>query len=203
MIEISWNEMKSLIANGYSYSKINDKYGNYHVNAVNGPIALYSVLDLADKTDYDDNYASGAANNLELYSQGNPFASKKLPNGKKIFLVDNTKSFSVLNASQNLDFKVPLSVMKINGLELIGCKAGDKATLQVLDDSSGTISGVPDYVLKTFGKVHLPDGFYRRVSKYDADLIGDMTIRVIYERKEQSPDDSQDVYINYLLHEVK
>lgn len=130
------------------------------------------------------------------------FANKFLPDGRRIWNADNCEEFSINNAAKNLDFVIPKDVMKVNGLEIVNCKAGDKATLQVLDTPTGTVSGVANAVLRTFGTVYLPDEFYKRVSKYDADIIKGMTIRIIYDRKDVSLDPAADVFINYLLHEI-
>lgn len=139
-----------------------------------------------------------------VMSTSEPFASKILINGKRIFRRVRGTSATVNNAAQNIDFVVPYAMCKITGLEILGAILGDTATFQVLDDQYGTISGTPYMVLNTFGEnVNLRPDAASYPSKYDADLIGGLILRVVYDCKDQILDPARKVYINYDLHEVK
>lgn len=130
-----------------------------------------------------------------------PFASKVLPNGKKLYTRVHGIQISVSGAPDNIDFVIPYDNCKLTGLEIIGGNLGDTVNLKVLDTPTGTISGVADYTLNQFGfDVNISKDFYRRDSAYDADLIKDMKIRIEYDSIATLP---VPVYINLILHEVK
>ena len=140
-------------------------------------------------------------NNLtpEVSSTSYPFASKILPDGKKLFGRAHGKTF-VLNSGANvLDFDIPYANCKITGVEIIGGEVGDTLDFFVLDDSLGTYSTIPDYPLNQFGfDVGISKDFYKRESVYDADLYYNMCISIAYYSQS-----AKTVYINYILHEVK
>lgn len=128
-----------------------------------------------------------------------PFADKVLSNGKKLYNRTTGKTFELVVGENTLDFTVPFNEVKFNGLEINDGKKGEKVTLQILDTASGAVSTIPNYMLNQFGdKVNVPNGFYRRVSDYDADLFLGLQIRVIYEAIE-----ARTIGINYMIHELK
>jgi hypothetical protein len=130
-----------------------------------------------------------------------PFASKVLANGKKLYTRVHGVSASVSGAPDNIDFVVPYNNCKLTGIEIVGGNLGDTCNLKILDTPTGTISGVPDYVLNQFGfDVNVGKDYYKRESSYDADLIKDLKIRVEYDSAATLP---IPVYINFILHEVK
>lgn len=127
------------------------------------------------------------------------FTAKILPNGKKLYSRVHGKEFAVSAGSNTLNFSVPYPAVKFNELEIIGCEAGDKVTLKILDDSSGTYTTVPNSLLNTFGTdVYVPKDYYSRASSYDADLYQNMVICI-----EMNSVTAKTVYINYILHELK
>lgn len=130
-----------------------------------------------------------------------PFASKVLPNGKKLYTRVNGVQASVSGAPDNIDFVIPYDNCKLTGIEIIGGNAGDTVNLKVLDTPTGTVSGVANYMLNQFGfDVNVSKDYYKRDSAYDADLIKDMKIRIEYDSAAALP---IPVYINFILHEVK
>lgn len=138
----------------------------------------------------------------QVQSSSFPFADKRLQDGKKVFTRIHGVSGSVQNQPDNIDFTVPYNNCKITGIEIINGDIGDKATFQVLDTPTGTISGVSNYLLNEFGtNVAISKGFYKYKSDYDADLIKDMTLRIQYDAFDSLV--AKTVYINFFLHEVK
>jgi hypothetical protein len=130
-----------------------------------------------------------------------PFALKALATGQKVFRRVRGTFGTVQNVPINIDFVVPFAQCKITGLQILGAVLGDKVTFQVLDDNVGTISGIPNYVLNTFGEdVYVAPGEATYPSKYDADLIGGLVLRMIYDAKDDLL--PRKIYVNFDLHEV-
>ena len=129
------------------------------------------------------------------------FSAKVTTDGKKLFRRKHGVCKTILaGQSDTLAIVVPYNEAKINTIEIVNCKAGDTADLKVYDTPTGTISTVPNYMLNQFGfGVCLPDGFYKDESKYDADVIKDMTIELTYNNN--GADDLM-VGINVTLHEL-
>lgn len=135
----------------------------------------------------------------DVYVQQNPsFTSKKVGN-KNLYIRATGKTFDVEVGENNLDFLIPYNQVKFNGLQIINGLVGEVVSLKILDTSTGTISGVPNYVLNQFGyTVNLPNGEFIRESKYDADLYLNMVVRVVLTAIE-----ARTFRINYLIHELK
>jgi len=109
------------------------------------------------------------------------------------------KKFTAAVGSNTFTYAIPYPMVKLNGIEVVNCEAGDTVDLKVLDDTGGNYTGTPNYMLNQFGfEVGLPKDFYHRESQYDADLYGGMQIQIEYTSAS-----AKDVWINYLLHEVK
>lgn len=141
---------------------------------------------------------------ISVESQNLPFAAKILPGGKKIFTRMHGKKFTINNSGEDLDFSIPYTQCKITGIEIIGVEKGDKVQFKILDDASGTYSGTPDLILNQFGfDVYPSKDFYNYKSNYDADLYYGMNLRLTYDSKDVVLDPSRDIYINYILHEIK
>ena len=81
-------------------------------------------------------------------------------------------------------------------------KTGDAAPdFEVYDTPNGDISGYPDVKLNQFGfNVYMPNDICSCSSIYDADLIKDMKIRVVYTNNTAS---DVEIGINLMLHEVR
>jgi hypothetical protein len=130
------------------------------------------------------------------------FSDKVLINGKKIFTRIMGIEASVGSSSENIDYVIPFNEVKITGIEIINSDIGDKVSLQVLDTPTGTLSGVPNMLLNEFGtSVNLSKDFYKYSSCYDADLIKDMKIRLVYDAVDSLL--PKTIYINFYLHEIK
>lgn len=130
-----------------------------------------------------------------------PFASKETTLGKMFRRKHGFKSELIASGeTKAIHIVVPYGMAKINELELLNCTIGDTCNLKVKDTPTGTISGYPDVVLNTFGfDVRLPNGFFKDVSSYDADVIKDMCICIEYTNNSDSP---VVIYGNMVFHEV-
>ena len=129
------------------------------------------------------------------------FASKMLPDGKKIYRRVHGLEATVSGSPDTIEFNIPYDNCKINGIEIIGGRLGDKLDLYVLDTPTGTISGTPNAVLNQFGYgVRVANELHRYMSNYDADLIKDMKIKIVYDSTATLP---AIIYANIFLHEVK
>jgi len=147
----------------------------------------------------------------------NPSAQVISPFGSKTIIVDGVErklfqrisgkqQSAIMNVDTTIDYVIPYDVCKITGIEIIGCKHLDVVDLMVLDTPTNTISGldVPtygaNYQLDQFGyDVNVSNDRFNHQSKYDADLIKDMVVRIIYKEKNAM---TKTVSINYDLHEV-
>lgn len=137
-----------------------------------------------------------------LKSERLPFASKKLPDGKSLFrrihgiklTTDGTSN------SQKIIFTVPYNSAKITSTEIIGAELGDIIDFKILDTTSGTATGIPNYMLNQFGfGVYPSKERYEQKSEYDADLFIGLQLEITL-----TPVDTlvRDVYFNLVLHEV-
>lgn len=130
-----------------------------------------------------------------------PFQSKTLSDGSKLYRRKHGVSAVIpANSSNTLDFVVPYDKCKINKVEVVNGKVGDKVDLKVYDTPTGTLSTVPNYMLNQFGfDVFVAEGFYEDESRYDADLIKDMKIEITYYN---NTNEDLTVYANFVLHQV-
>jgi len=78
-------------------------------------------------------------------------------------------------------YTIPYAWVKMTGIELIGGENLDKASLYVLDSTTGNYSGVPNYTLNQFGSnVNVSKDFHNVSSNFDADLYIGMQIKIVY-----------------------
>lgn len=135
-------------------------------------------------------------------SSSTPFANKTLPDGKKVYKRVHGVSETLQSGQTNIDFVIPHDACKITGVEIIAGIHGDKVNFKVYDTPTGTISGYPDVLLNQFGfNVYMAEGLHKELSNYDADLIKDMKVSLEYDAKDTGAE--REVYVNFILHEVK
>lgn len=141
-----------------------------------------------------------------------PFSDKNLPDGRKVFKRIHGVSSSVYDIMAPIEFIIPYNTCKITGVEVIAAMHGDNVNLKIYDTPDGMIQQLfygiapenvePNKFLNQFGfNTNLAKDFHRETSNYDADLIKDMKIVVEYNPKNTGS--SRDVYINFILHEIK
>jgi len=123
-----------------------------------------------------------------LVKDGETFVQKSLYkriHGKKYESV-------MTNVVTNLDFDVPYPLAKIEAIEIINGKLGDCLTFEILYNGQ---------LVNTFGFDLFVDasGYYEQRSQYDADVTNEISFRVKYNNK----NDTRDIFINFILNEVK
>lgn len=131
-----------------------------------------------------------------------PFASKVLTSGQKLFKrVHGVQAVVPANSTESISFVVPYVQAKINGLQIVGASLGDTANFKVYDNSSGTISTIPNMLLNQFGfNVCLSEKFHVEESHYDADVIQGMKLELEFSNNTNS---EVTIGANFILHEVK
>lgn len=146
------------------------------------------------------NYIKGIST-PNVYTFQYPFAQKITKDGKRLFRRKHgVKKLIQANSTDTINFIVPYTFAKINQAEIINCSVGDVCDLKVYDNSSGTISGVPNLMLNQFGfNVIMPNGMYVDQSNYDADLIQGMKIELTYTNNSSEP---KEIGFNITLHQL-
>lgn len=93
----------------------------------------------------------------------------------------------------DLDFTIPYANAKVEAIEIINGKLGDNVTFEVHHPQAG--------LLNTFGTTVFMDasGYYEQRSQYDADVVQGL----IFKLKFDNQNEVRDIYINYILNEVK
>lgn len=205
MINVDWSTFKSVVTAQALPFKYVTLDGNYYMytEAAN-PITCHVGITVpanADQTDFETNLKPKG--NRSSAVTLTPFADKVLPNGKRLFTRVHGTSSSVAGTPDNIDFEIPYAMCKLTGIDIINGELGDKINLKILDTATGTISGVPNAVLNQFAfNVNIASNFHKFESKYDADMIQGLKIRVEFDAI--TPDLlPKTIYINFYLHEVK
>lgn len=207
-IEVSYEEWKASVSSKslyYNHFKIG---GDYRLIATDGPVYYYCHLSNSDDADFEANYlptsnAKIGDKSITTIKEEPAFASKSFE-GLSLFQRVEGVEFDVTTAANDntLEFVIPYAQCKFTGLEIINGELGDKVSLNVLDDDSGSISGVPKYNLNTFGGkeslVNVAKDYYVRESSYDAQLYSGLYICIKYRTVSDKK-----VYVNYVLHEQK
>lgn len=205
MINVDWLTFKSVVTAqslAFKYVNLGATYYMYTENAT--PIACH--LDITtpagvEQADFETNLKPKG--NRSTTVTLTPFADKVLPNGKRLFTRVHGTSATVSGAPDTIDFEIPYAMCKLTGIDIINGELGDKINLKILDTVSGTISGVPNMVLNQFAyNVNIASNFHKFESRYDADMIQGLRIRVEYDAV--TPDLlPKIIYVNFYLHEVK
>jgi len=199
MMKIDWSTMKDFIDNNAPETRAVTEGSSKIIHVSDGFFeAICRVKSpSADYTDFVDNYESTINHQVKAL----PSFSDKTIGGKILHRRKYGYTQNIAATSTGIiEINVPYDVCKINEVELIGCEIGDYVDFKVHDDPSGTISGTPNLMLNQYGfAVRMPDGMYKDVSNYDADVIKDMKIKVHYYNSNAS---AKDVYVNIVFHEV-
>lgn len=199
VIQLPWVDFKSILdSNNIPFIvEENDISYSCYINNEAMVIKCYIEKDTDDSLEFETSYKSDS--NKKLVLEQSPFASKILKDGKKLFARNHGEKFTLSSGPNTLEFSIPYPQVKFNELEIIGGEIGDILDLKILDDSSGTYTTVPNYQLNQFGfTVACAKDYYRRASNYDADLFYGMRVVINF-----TSSSAKDVYINYILHEVK
>jgi hypothetical protein len=179
MIKISWLEFKSLLLSkkiSITFVTTTESYKLF--------ISLESIIfncnlfrdGGVDVIDFETNYKSYGNKFNGIISS--PFSSKNI-DGKGLFKRVHGIQKECLVGENIFTFVIPYTQCKITEIEIIGASNCDRVELEVYDNPSGTISGIPNRLLNQFGfMVNVSKDYYSQKSEYDADMIKDMMIEV-------------------------
>lgn len=169
--------------------------------SIDGSLHFFHNLDEDDRADYENNFSSTSNSKLGNYYSREPFATKVLKDGTKLFRRKHGYEIEVpANSSGVLEANVEYARCKINKLEIIDANPLDEIDLIILDTPTGLISSIPDYPLNQFGfSVKVSSLLYSDKSDYDAELLKDMKVKVVYRNKTNV---SKKVGINVTFHEM-
>lgn len=177
----------------------------YMLIAVDGQLQFNHKLDQDDKADYETNYLPSANKKMGSFYSREPFATKTLKDGSKLFRRKHGVKETILaGQSKDIVFTVPYAKAKINKLEVIDANALDRVDLLVkspVDPATAAAYGMPpDYLLNQFGfDVVCSDLLYSDKSDYDADVYAGFQIIVKYKNDSAS---DKEVGFNLIYHEV-
>lgn len=130
--------------------------------------------------------------------QPKPFADKTGYN----FAGKGVQQAVAANTTTNINFTVPASDygFDFDGLALIGTENNDKATMKVLDDSSGTYSGTPNALLNQFATDwNTVKDKCSEMMPYPARVYANMVLRVEYT---ETNNNAKTIGMNVRLHKV-
>lgn len=179
--------------------------GRYFLIALDGQLLFKHHLDQDDVADYESNYISNANKKMGSFYSREPFATKVLKDGSKLFRRKHGIKDTILaNSEKEIIFTVPYTKAKINKLEIIDANERDRVDLIVkspVDPAVAALYGMPaNYALNQFGfNVVVSSLLYSDKSDYDADVYMGMQIVVIYKNDTAS---DKEVGFNLIYHEV-
>lgn len=204
-IDLEYTDWKSNVdtksLDHFSYS-VGD---TYNLIAVDGQLVYRHRLDQDDKADYETNYLPNANKKMGSFYSREPFATKTLRDGSKLFRRKHGIKDTILTGQEKeIIFTVPYGRAKINKLEIIDANALDRVDLLVkspVDPAIAALYGFPaDYLLNQFGfNVVVSDLLYSDKSDYDAEVFQGFQIIVKYKNDSQA---DKTVGFNLIYHEV-
>jgi hypothetical protein len=201
MIAKDWQDFKSISVKKNIPIQWSDKVNRYDLSIQDGNFRINYAMaknDSSDQIDFETNFKPFGNSTLK-YVTNEPFSSKKLPDGKSLFTRITGVKYDLVLGANNCYFTIPYPVVKMDGVEVIGGEYGDRVSLWILDTESGELTTIPNYPLDQFGiNVGVSKDFYRRESKYEAELTQGIQVWVDYNSVS-----AKNVVINYLIHEVK
>ena len=175
----------------YSYTKEKRTF----LIAIDGPLTFTHTLSRQNQDKYNENLKAKSNQRFGDEVLSNPFSSKTI-DGKKVFRRKHGMVKDCGPGNTFFEFVVPYNQVKINELEITNGVAGDAVDLIVYDTPQGHVQismgvppehAVPSAPLNQFGfDVSVPNGFFHDQSSYDADLIKDMKIVVVYKNNGNS-----------------
>lgn len=101
---------------------------------------------------------------------------------------------------QSVTYTIPYTACLMTATTIVDAVAGDQCDFEVLDTTTGTVSGIANYSLNKFGHgVYPAKGFYTEVSEYDAELFAGLQLKISV-----TPVDTvtRSIYFNITLHEL-
>ena len=141
----------------------------------------------ADQTDFETYYKAAA--NKTTTPQISPFDAKT-DGIKKLFGRSTGQAYALAIGANVCDFTIPYTVCKITGIECLGGELGDFTDFKVMHPTYGVLAQVAY-------SNYIAEKYYERVSKYDADMVVGLILRMNYTSVSV-----KNIYVNYLLHEL-
>jgi hypothetical protein len=173
--------------------------------AIDGQLFFKHKLDQDEEQDYVDNYSATSNKKMGSFYSREPFATKVLNDGSKLFRRKHGVKETILaNSEKEIIFTVPYVMAKINKLEIIDANAMDRVDLYVnspADAATAAAYGMPaNYMLNQFGfDVVVSELLYSDKSDYDADVYAGFQIIVKYKNDTNA---DTTVGFNLIYHEV-
>ena len=195
------NEVTTKKLEHYSYKK----NGAYQILGVDGQLVFEHDLDPDNVDDYETNFPALANKKMGSFYSREPFATKELKDGSKLFRRKHGIKETILaNSEKEIVFTVPYSKAKINKLEIIDANALDLVDLIVkspVDPAIAAAYGMPaDYMLNQFGfDVVVSELLYSDKSDYDADVYAGFQVVIVYKNQTNA---DKEVGFNLIYHEV-
>jgi len=177
----------------------------YKLISIDGMIVYTHELDDDDVENYESMLLGKCNKKLGNYYSREPFASKVLKDGTKLFRRKyGVKETIGANSEKDIIFTVPYAKAKINKVEVISANALDRIDLFVkspVDEPTATAYGMPtNYLLNQFGfNVIVSDLLYSDKSDYDADVFAGMQVVIRYKN---DTNENKSVGFNLIYHEV-
>jgi hypothetical protein len=200
-MELIWTEFKNFVVSRalpIQWIVVGD---NYHMTALDGAMIVTCLIptDPTNAETIDFSAALKAAGNKPQAIQNQPFASKTLPNGKKLYKREHGIQAAVAVGTTDVLFTIPYPWVKLIGIEILYGTTLDTCNLMILDSTTGTYTTIPNYKLNQFGfNVNVEPDSYSEESAYDADLYVGMQIKVEY-----TTTTAKTIAINFNINEVK
>lgn len=202
-MKITWTSFKIMLDLGIPFKEI-VLPGSIKLLAIDGDSKFQTIIhtDGDMPTEYAEYQADYAIDKNRIVELSKAFADKILPCGKKIFKRVHGVKITVEDVMVPAELVIPYDDCKITGVELLAGVYGDNVNFKVYDTPTGTLSTIPNSMLNQFGfGVYVAKDIHTEMSNYDADLIKDLKIEVEYTPKNTGV--PRDVYVNFILHEVK
>jgi hypothetical protein len=207
-MEVNWTEFKKFVdARGCSIQFV-EVNKNYWMKAFSGKFEVECFLPLDPANEetavFLASYLTSA--NKQTVEQIQPFLSKILPTGKKIYRRAHGLAFTLNDSATNsgitiVEFTVPYAQCKITEAKILWAPEGIFANFEIYDTAAGTYSTIPNYKLNQFGfNIGITKDFFSDKSDYDADLYYGMIIRATFTNNTNV---TKPMCIDLVLHEVK
>lgn len=205
-IELEYSDWKSNVDSKTLDHHSYISQGRTHLVAVDGQLVFKHKLDQDDEADYTANYLPSANKKMGSFYSREPFATKVLRDGSKLFRRKHgMKTTVAANSEKDIIFVVPYAKARINKLELIDANPLDRIDLLVkspVDANVAAAYGMPaDYLLNQFGfDVIVSELLYSDKSDYDAEVYAGMQVIAKYKN---DTDTDKEIGFNLIYHEVQ
>ena len=150
-----------------------------------------------------ESYISSHIGQIDWLVGATPQKVQPLPFADKtgyIFNGRGTTQQVTASSTTNINYTIPTGTFDMDGVTLVNTENMDKATMKVLDDSSGTYSGTANAVLNTFATDwNTVKDKCSEMMPYPARVYTGMVIRVEYT---ETNGNAKTIGMNIRLHKV-